>query len=297
MAEILFLGLGYTARPLAERLAADGHRVTGTTRSRAKAMQLAGAGLSPLVWDGPGPMPGETVETADVVIVSTAPDEKHCPALEGLKAIGRRPFTLPPQILYLSSSGVYGDHDGAWVDEDTSCRPGTDRGRFRLKAEQDWQAFAEDSQAKLSILRLAGIYGPGRSAVDSLSGDTPGARAGLTRRIDKPGHVFNRIHRDDIVRGLYELVGMESPPAILNFADDEPSPPADPITFAAGLLGIDPPPIQAFEDIEADLSPMARSFYAESKRLSNARLKGLVGELLYPSYREGLEAIARLRAR
>ncbi|MCQ8183878.1 SDR family oxidoreductase [Parvularcula maris] len=297
MTDVLVLGLGYTAAPFAAKLASAGCNVAGTTRSPSKAMQIAGTGVSPLVWGAGGNLPRDRIEEADLLVVSTPPGDDGCPALHALQGFGPRPFIRAPQILYLSSSGVYGDHGGGWVDEEMECRPGTERGKARLAAERTWADFAEENGATLTLCRLAGIYGPGRSAVDSLSGDTTGARAGLTRRLEKPGHVFNRIHRDDIVRGLYALAEAENPPAIVNFADDEPSPPADPITFAAELLGIEPPPLQRFEDIEEELSPMARSFYAESKRLGNGRLRELVGTLTYPTYREGLRAIAEMRRR
>jgi nucleoside-diphosphate-sugar epimerase len=295
--DILFLGLGYSALPLAERLVREGHRVTGTTRAAAKAMQIAGRGIAPLGWQAPAPLPRGPVEAADFLVVSTAPSEGGCPSLAGLEALGPHPFIRAPRILYLSSSGVYGDHEGAWIDEEAVCRPGTERGKARLAAERAWQGFAEANHAELTLCRLAGIYGPGRSAIDSLSGETKGARAGLTRRIHKPGHVFNRIHRDDIAEGLHALIRTAAPVPILNFADDEPSAPSDPITFAAELLGIEPPPFQDFEEIEAELSPMARSFYAESKRLENDRLKELIGRLAYPTYREGLRAVFEARSR
>ena len=293
MPEALFIGLGYSVRPLAERLVREGWKVTGTTRDRTRAMTIAASGIAPLVWESPAPLPGETVTQADAIIVSTGPEGEACPAA---RAISGTPIFSTTRILYLSSSGVYGDTGGAWIDETAPCHPSTERGIERLAAEQDWERIAERSQARLTLCRLAGIYGPGRSAIDSLSGDTPGARAGLSRRLIKPGQVFNRIHRDDIASGLHALLHTDEPPSVVNFADDEPSPPADPITFAAELLGIEPPPEVAFEDVEAELSPMAKSFYAENKRLRNERLKALPGfELQYPSYREGLTAIFRAR--
>lgn len=293
MPEALFLGLGYSARPLAERLRSEGWSVTATTRDRTKAMEIAASGIRPLVWESPAPIPTATTESADAIIVSTAPVGDHCPAAAALEGVT---FWTPPRILYLSSSGVYGDSGGDWVDEETPCTPGTERGKARLIAEGDWQAIADRTGAQLTLCRLAGIYGPGRSAVDSLRGSTPGARAGLSRRLIKLGQVFNRIHRDDIVQGLYALLQTDEPPAIVNFADDEPSPSADPITFAAQLLGIEPPPEEYFEDIKDQLSPMARSFYAENKRLRNDRLKALVGNLCFPTYREGLASIASSRS-
>ena len=289
MPDALFLGVGYSAGPLAERLVREGWSVTGTTRDRAKAMRLAAAGLSPLVWNAGEALPDHMVDTADAVVVSVAPKDGSCPAAG---ALARSGLPAGARVLYLSSSGVYGDHGGEWIDEDTPCSPGTERGKARLAAEDAWHRLAADRSARLTLCRLAGIYGPGRSAVDSLRGDTPGARAGLSRRMVKDGQVFNRIHRDDIVAGLAALLDTDDPPGIVNFADDMPSPPADPISFAAALLGIEPPPEVRYEDVAHELSPMARSFYAENKRLRNDRLKALPGfALRYPSYREGLRAI------
>lgn len=290
MPSAFFIGLGYSVRPLAEQLAREGWEVIGTTRDRAKAMTLPAHGIKPVVWEAPSPLPEDDLERADALIISTGPTAEGCPAAHG---VGRAQIFTTTQIVYLSSSGVYGDFGGAWVDEDTPCDPTTDRGIHRLAAEKAWQTIAETTGAQLTLCRLTGIYGPGRSAVDSLRGNTPGARAGLSRRLVKRGHVFNRIHRDDIVRGLHALLTIEQPPDIINFADDEPSPPADPVTYAAELLDREPPPLVRFEDIQAELSPMARSFYAENKRLRNDRLKSLLGELTFPSYREGLAAIKK----
>ena len=292
MPNALFIGLGYSARPLAERLVSEGWSVTGTTRDRAKAMTLPAAGIRPLIWEAPAPLPTEPLEDADLVVVSAGPGTEGCPVVTSLPSY---PFGSTAQILYLSSSGVYGDHDGAWVDEDTPCAPGTERGQHRLRAEEQWRAVAEACRCSLTLCRLAGIYGPGRNALESLSGETKASRAGLTRRLIKEGQVFNRIHRDDIVQGLVALIASDNPPPVVNFSDDEPSPSADPIVFASELLGIEPPPEQRFEDIEPELSPMARSFYAENKRLKNDVLKALVGDLLYPTYKEGLRAIATAR--
>ncbi|MEM1409746.1 MAG: SDR family oxidoreductase [Pseudomonadota bacterium] len=289
MRKALFLGLGYSARPLAERLHQEGWAVSGTTRSEAKAETLKETGVEPVVWTAENPLPQSVADDIACLIISIGPNGEHCPAAAALQSM-RLPAGL--QILYLSSAGVYGDYGGAWIDEESPCRPGTERGRSRLAAENAWHELAQKSGASLTLCRLAGIYGPERNAVQSLRGDTPGARAGLSRRLIKPGQVFNRIHRDDIAAGLWSLLTMEAAPSIVNFADDHPSPPAEPITYAAEILGIDPPPEVRYEDIENELSPMARSFYAENKRMRNARLKALPQfTLLYPSYREGLAAI------
>ncbi|MEO1657959.1 MAG: SDR family oxidoreductase [Pseudomonadota bacterium] len=295
MPSAFFIGLGYSARPLAERLIKEGWDVTGTTRSEEKAAALKARGIHPLLWEAGQPLSARNVFGHDAVIISVAPKEGACPAATALKEGKTDKATA--RVLYLSSSGVYGDYDGAWIDETAECRPSTDRGIARLAAENQWRDLASRVGANLTLCRLAGIYGPGRSAIDSLSGDTPGARAGLTRRLIKPGQVFNRIHRDDIATGLHALLTTDDPIDIVNFSDDEPGPPADVITYAAELLCIAPPPEVRFEDIKDELSPMAQSFYAENKRLKNERLKALVGQLQHPNYRHGLEAIAAMRAR
>ncbi len=291
MPSVLFIGLGYSVRPLADRLTSEGWHVAGTTRSPDKAAALTEAGIEALIWEAGSRLPAR-ISGVDAVIISVAPREGSCPVAS---AIGTAALQSSQRLLYLSSSGVYGDYDGAWIDETAACRPGTERGIARLKAENQWVSLAQETRSQLTLCRLAGIYGPGRNAVESLAGDTPGARAGLSRRLIKPGQVFNRIHRDDIAAGLYALLHTDDTPEIVNFTDDEPSPPADVITFAASLLGIHPPPEVHFDDIKDELSSMAQSFYAENKRLKNERLRELVGTLLYPTYREGLSSIARAR--
>ncbi|MEM6649762.1 MAG: SDR family oxidoreductase [Pseudomonadota bacterium] len=283
MPNLLALGWGYSVAPLGHQLLTEGWGVTGTTRSPEKAAELVKSGVTPLIWTAPDPLPAEEVSKADVIVISLAPDEEGCPAFAALPQQALKPDV---KIIYLSSSGVYGDHDGAWVDEETPCDPQTDRGRKRLKAEAQWQSLGG------IICRLAGIYGPGRNAIESLQGRTRGAKAGLSQRVIKPGQVFNRIHRDDIVKGLNALLHADNPPQIVNFSDDEPSPPQDVIAYAAKLLKVDPPPEIPFE--EAELSPMGRSFYQDNKRLRNDRLKTLMGPLTYSTYREGLKALLSL---
>ncbi|MEL6265400.1 MAG: NAD-dependent epimerase/dehydratase family protein, partial [Pseudomonadota bacterium] len=182
----------------------------------------------------------------------------------------------------LSTVGVYGDRQGGWVDEDSPCRPSTARGRARLAAEEAWQALAIRAGFPLHIFRLAGIYGPGRGPFSKV-------RAGTARRIIKPGQVFSRIHVEDIATVLAASIARPAPGTVYNVCDDEAAPPEDVLEHAAGLLGLPPPPAVAWE--EAEMSPMARSFYAESKRCSNARLAGLGVTLAYPTYREGLAAL------
>ncbi|MDH3582448.1 MAG: NAD(P)-dependent oxidoreductase, partial [Hyphomicrobiales bacterium] len=184
---------------------------------------------------------------------------------------------------YLSTVGVYGNHDGSWIAENAALNTTKKRGRRRVEAEQTWLDFGAKTGMAVQIFRLAGIYGPGRSAIDKL-------KSGQARRIVKPGQVFNRIHVVDIATTLEASIDHPNPGAVYNVCDDEPAPPQDLVTFAAGLLNVEPPPEVAF-DI-ADLTPMARSFYGENKRISNARIKDELGvTLAFPSYRDGLRAI------
>ena len=189
-------------------------------------------------------------------------------------------------VVYLSTLGVYGNYDGAWVDENSECRVRDGRTRRRYEAEQAWLAFGARSGAVVTILRLAGIYGPGRSALDQV-------RAGTARIIDKPGQVFNRIHVADIAQAIAAAFERRVG-GIFNVADDEPTPPGDPIVYAAKLLGVAPPPVIPFEVARPAMSEMAASFYADCRRVRNDRLKTVLGvSLRYPTYREGLDAIRR----
>ncbi len=193
-------------------------------------------------------------------------------ALPGLRWLG-----------YLSTTGVYGDRGGGWVDETARLLPTGERGRRRVAAEQGWLGLWHDSGVPVHIFRLAGIYGPGRSAFDAL-------RAGTAKRIDKPGQVFSRIHVEDLARVLVASIGQPRPGAVYNVCDDDPSPPEAVVAHAATLLGMPQPPLVPFE--AAELSPMARSFYDDNKRVSNRLIKTELGVcLLYPDFRVGLAAI------
>jgi len=187
-------------------------------------------------------------------------------------------------LVYLSTIGVYGDHDGGWIDESTPAQPAAERSRERLAAERAWQALAAARKSAVAILRLAGIYGPGQNALVNV-------REGRARRIVKPGQVFNRIHVADIAQAIDAALSRRAD-GIFNLADDEPSAPGDPIVFAAGLLGVAPPPEIPFAQAATTMTPMALSFYGESKRVRNDRLKSVLGVTLrYPTYREGLRAL------
>lgn len=275
-------GFGYTARALAGRLAPAGWRIAATTRDPARLEDFANEGIDAVVWPEATFDP-KSLADADAILVSTPPNEAGCPTLAaGADAIAARAGALS-WVGYLSSNGVYGDFGGGYVDETTTPRPSTERGRRRLSAENAWRAFARAFGLPLVIFRLPGIYGPGRSAFDAI-------RAGRARRIVKDGQVFNRMHIDDIAAALEASLRAPTAGALFNLSDDEPAPPQDVVAYACALLGAAPPPETPFE--EAALSPMTLSFYAENKRVRNERMKRLLGaRLAHPTYREGLKAI------
>lgn len=278
---LLSLGHGYSARALARRLIAEGWTVIGTTRSAEKAAAIAAEGAEPLIWPGTDLAPA--LARATHLLSSVAPGDAGDPVLA---AHADDIASAAPHIVwagYLSTTAVYGDHQGGWVDEGTPLAPMTRRGAARVRAEGDWQLLAARSGLPLHIFRLAGIYGPGRGPFAKL-------RDGSARRIVKERQVFSRIHVDDIVQALAASMARPQPGAIYNLCDDDPAPPQDVIGYAADLLGLPPPPEVPFD--EADLTPMARSFYAESKRVRNDRIKRDLGiGLLHPTYRDGLAAI------
>ena len=275
---LLSIGHGYSARALARLLRPQGWRIIGTTRSAEKAGALAAEGVEPLVWPGGDLAPA--LAEATHLLSSVGPDAEGDPVL---RQAGGAIAAAAPRLAwagYLSTTGVYGDHRGGWVDEATPLAPATERGRRRVAAEHAWAAVPG---LPLHIFRLAGIYGPGRSAFDRL-------RAGTARRIVKEGQVFSRIHVDDIAQALAASMARPDSGAVYNLADDAPAPPQDVIACAAELLGAPAPPEIPFE--AAELSPMAASFYSESKRVRNDRIKAELGvRLLHPDYRAGLRAI------
>ena len=274
-------GLGYSARRLAERLLTRGWRVAGTTRSGAKVAALAEAGIEAFLFDRGRPLddPAAALAGTTHLLSSVPPDADGDPVLGQHGAdIARAPGLQ--WVGYLSTTGVYGDRDGGWVDEDSALTPSGERGRRRLAAERVWLAlFGHPAH----LFRLAGIYGPGRSALDTV-------RAGTAKRIDKPGQVFSRIHVADIATVLEASIAKPNPGRAYNLCDDEAAPPAEVIEYACRLLGQPPPPLVPFDD--AELSPMARSFYADNKRVSNRRIKEELGvRLAYPDYKAGLRAL------
>ncbi|MBT8455728.1 MAG: SDR family oxidoreductase [Alphaproteobacteria bacterium] len=278
---LLSFGHGYSARALASLLLRQGWGMIGTTRSPDKAAKLAETGATPLVWPGDDVRPA--LQSATHILVSAGPDANGDPVLARVRDDIAAVAPNLKWVGYLSTTGVYGDHAGGWVDETTPLTPSTQRGEYRKDAEAAWQALAAETGLPLHIFRLAGIYGPGR-------GPFAKVRAGTARRIIKPGQVFSRVHVDDIAQVLAASMAKPNPGAIYNLCDDDPAPPEDVIAHAAELLNVPIPPAIDFDT--ADLSPMARSFYAESKRVRNDRIKEELGvRLIYPSYRDGLAAL------
>ena len=282
---ILILGLGYSAGFFARAALVRGWEVTGTVRSAEKAAELSREGIRTLVFGGfaVSSALAKAVAEADAVLVSVQPAEDGDPALGPLRAALMAAPNLR-WIGYLSTIGVYGDQGGAWIDEATPPAPTNARTRQRVEIEEAWLQLGRDSGKPVQIFRLSGIYGPGRNAITKL-------RNGTANRLIKPGQVFNRIHVDDIAGVLMASLAQPRQSAIYNVTDDEPGPPQDVITFAAELTGLEPPPEIPFE--QAQLSPMAASFYGESKRVSNALVKREFGYAFrYPTYREALRALA-----
>ena len=275
---LLSIGHGFSARALAARLVPQGWRIVGTTRSPDKADAIADTGVEPVVW--PGADLGALIAQFPNVLVSAGPDSAGDPVLNAVEDAVTRAAPDLRWVGYLSTTGVYGDHDGDWVDEDTPLTPSTKRGRARVTAEARWQAIPD---LPLHIFRLAGIYGPGR-------GPFAKVRAGTARRIIKPGQVFSRIHVEDIAQALELSLQRPDPGAVYNLCDDDPAPPQDVIAHAAALLGLPVPPAISFD--QADMTPMARSFYAESKKVRNDRIKQALGWApQFPTYRAGLAAL------
>jgi len=271
---LLFVfGLGYSAQQLASRLITAGWQVAGTVRSEGKAAELRSRGIDAQVWSGEGPV---EIPGGAHWLVTLPPGKDGCPAAQSVLKCP----DLSRSVTYLSTTGVYGDLNGGWVTEWSEVNPGSPRAAARIRAEGQWQAL---TGGRARLVRLPGIYGPGRSAFDRL-------RDGTARRILKEGQVFSRIHVDDIASGLEALMQRPEATGVFHLCDELPAPPQDVITYAAELLGRPAPPEIPFE--AADLSPMAASFYAECKRVSNARAKAaLRWRPAYPTYKEGLRAI------
>jgi nucleoside-diphosphate-sugar epimerase len=275
---LLSFGHGYSARALARRLLLRGWRILGTTRDPARADRLRAEGVTPLLWDGDDV--AGALNEATHLLCSIAPAGPGDPVLARHRDAIAAAAPRLDWAGYLSTTGVYGDHQGRWVDEQTPLAPSTERGKRRVAAEAEWQAIPG---LPLHIFRLAGIYGPGRGPFEKV-------RHGTARRIVKPGQVFSRIHVDDIAQVIEASIDRPRPGTAYNLCDDDPAPPQDVIAHAAELLGLPVPPEVPFD--EAGMSPMARSFYAESKRVSNRRIKDELGvRLIHPDYRSGLRAL------
>ena len=276
MTTTLILGAGFSGKAYGHVLAEQGKAVSGTTRSAEKCASLSTLGITPLLFDG---TPNDTLLAAiadtDHLVVSIAPDAGD--AVDPVLSVLGDVLAEAPRlrwIAYLSTVGVYGNHDGAWVDETTPVAPVSKRSKARVEAECQWQDFAARRGLPLSILRLSGIYGPGRNQMVSLA-------EGRARRLVKKDQVFNRIHVDDIARALVFLGDREAD-GIWNITDDRPAPPQDVVAYCASVMKIDPP-----EEIDFDtatLTPMARSFYGENKRVSNAKVRAAGFDFTYPDY-------------
>ena len=276
-------GCGYSARVFARRFAAQGGSVAGTCRTEEKAAGLRAAGIEAFIFAGNEPLPESALQGITHLLISTPPGEAGDPALAAHQEILRK---LVPGIEwagYLSTTGVYGDRKGGWVSEDTPLDPAVARSDRRAAAEVAWSDFARASGLPLHIFRLAGIYGPGRNQLK-------GVMDGTAKRIVKEGQIFSRIHVEDIATVLEASMARPNPGAIYNVCDDEAAPAPEVVAYAAQLLGKEPPPEISFE--EANLPPMAASFYMASRRVSNRRIHEELGvELAYPTYREGLKAL------
>ncbi len=275
---LLSFGHGYSARALTRLLLPQGWRVVGTTRSADKADALARTGVEPLIWPGADIIPA--LDAATHILISAAPDPDGDPVLRDFRdAISARAARFG-WVGYLSTTGVYGDNGGDWVDEESPLNPATERGKARVRAEADWASIPG---LPLHIFRLAGIYGPGRGPFEKV-------RQGTARRIIKPGQVFSRIHVDDIAQVLAASIARPNPGRAYNLCDDDPAPPEDVIAYAAHLLGLPVPPAEDFAT--AEMTPMARSFYAESKKVRNDRIKSeLEVRLIHPDYKSGLSSL------
>jgi nucleoside-diphosphate-sugar epimerase len=291
---LVCLGFGYAAQHYANLCGARFERIVGTTRTAAGAAALGerrfgGRAVEVTVFDAASSAPvapplASAIADASALLVSIAPEEGGDPALAPLRhALAAAPRLA--SIVYLSTIAVYGNHDGGWIDETTPLAPSLTRAADRIEAERAWIALGAERGIPVAVIRVAGIYGPSVSALDAV-------KAGRARRIVKPGQVFNRIHVADLAQIIDSAIARRAAGAF-NAADDEPSPPGDPLAFAADLLGMPPPPEVAFEEAKPTMSPLALSFYGESKRVKNDRIKSVLGVALrYPTYREGLRALA-----
>jgi nucleoside-diphosphate-sugar epimerase len=286
MSALFCFGLGYSAAAYIAQYGAQFDRIAGTVRKSEKADHLTKSGIgghAVKAFAFADTRMTDTLSEATLLLISIPPDTDGDVALHHYSDSLRHVKALR-SIIYLSTIGVYGDHAGAWIDETTPANPVSSRSRERLHAESQWQDFGRATGIPVAIFRLPGIYGPGRNALVRLA-------RGDAKRIVKAGQVFNRVHVQDIAQAI-EAAYVRRARGIFNICDDEPTPAQDPVCYAADLLGMAPPPEIQFDDIKDSMSSMALSFYSESKRARNARMKDELGlTLAYPSYREGLRAI------
>lgn len=283
MNTLFCFGLGFSAKALAQRLDRRAWRIIGTSRSQGGAEGLEANGIAGVRFDGSENLSPAALEGVTHLLISAPPGPSGDPVLLAARPALQASAERLKWIGYLSTTGVYGDRNGEWVDESSPLTPTNDRSKWRVEAERAWIDFGASAGVPVSIFRLAGIYGPGRNQLRSML-------EGSARRIVKPGQLFSRIHVDDIAGVLEASIDRDGAGDVFNVCDDEPAPPQDVIAYAAQLLGMTPPPEEPFES--AVLSPMARSFYNDSKRVSNARMKDRLGyRLQYPTYREGLQAL------
>ena len=284
---MLLLGYGFAARAFAPRLLAQGWAVRATARDPAVLEAARAEGIAAFAYEAGAGLPPGSLAGVDHLLSSIAPGAAGDPAIGDVGASLGADGARLAWIGYLSATSVYGDAKGGWVDETSEPKPSDARGRQRLLGERQWLALGKERGAAVQIFRLAGIYGPGRNALDQ-------ARAGQKQRIDKPGHLFSRIHVEDIAAVLLASIARPRAGAIYNLADDEPATSADVSAHAHKLLGLTVPPAIPYAQAEAKLSPMARSFYADNKRIANRLIKTELGvSLRYPNYRAGLEAILK----
>jgi nucleoside-diphosphate-sugar epimerase len=282
---IFIFGAGYSGRAFARRMANKAEWIAGTTRSADKLEALARDGMRPVLFDGADLSDEARALLAETthLVVSAGPQGGADPVLAAARATILSAMPALEWIGYLSTVGVYGDHDGAWVTEESECWPSAQRSTERLKAENGWLDLGRARGVPVAVLRLSGIYGPGRNALVNLA-------SGTAKRVIREGQVFNRIHVADIAAAL-EHLGERGLGGVYNVTDDRPCPPQDVIAFAAGLMGVEPPPEVRFED--AALSPMALSFWGENKRVSNAKIRATGFDFGYPDHETALTRMWR----
>jgi nucleoside-diphosphate-sugar epimerase len=289
MSTLFCFGLGYTAMALGRRMnTTQGWRVSGTCRKPARRAALGALGIEAALFDGSAPMDRpELLRDATHVLLSIPPDAEGDPAYRHHAADLAKAERLE-WVGYLSTTGVYGDRAGGWVDETSELLATSDRSRRRIEAEAKWLDWGTETGIPVQLFRLAGIYGPGRSAADQV-------KAGTAKRIDKPDHLFSRIHVEDAATVLAASIARPRAGGIYNVCDDEPAAPADVVAYVCELLGIEPPPLVPFEAAWEEMSPMARSFWADDRRVRNGRIRDELGvALAYPDYRIGLRAVLGL---